>query len=304
MSEFHRMITYLYLYEKNQKTRNVGFAKIEKRDRRCLAEIHMKNTGCQSCTVPVYFYVPKNHYFIGIPLGDICFTHNSGDFSKVLSHEGLSGTPFSLSDAAGIFIPVSDSVMFVSQWNDLEFVRDNFLEYSDYLETLNSSAQNQPSNMQPSPPSFDLTAAEAAPLPDRASGSKPSDAFRTITPENWEDTWKFMLDTLPELTPFENASSVRCVRLELKDLRLLPKYYWYLGNNSFLLHGFFNYRYLIFGCMSDEAHPKRWFLGIPGIFQNPERVMASLFGFPEFRSEKACEFQTGQFGYWFRYLEG
>lgn len=38
--------------------------------------------------------------------------------------------------------------------------------------------------------------------------------------------------TLPE------DKNVECVRIELKDLRELPRKYWYLGNNSFLLHGF------------------------------------------------------------------
>lgn len=103
------------------------------------------------------------------------------------------------------------------------------------------------------------------------------------------------------MTPFSGDEHTLCVRLELKDLRQLPKAYWYLGNNSFLLHGFFNYRYLILG-MTEEFGVKKWFIGVPGVFQNPERVMAALFGFPEFRSEKPSPINTGQFGYWYHYL--
>lgn len=66
MSEFRRMITYLYLYERGVKSRNIGFAKIEKRDMRCLVEIHMKNTGCSLSPVPVYFYVQKKEHLVGI----------------------------------------------------------------------------------------------------------------------------------------------------------------------------------------------------------------------------------------------
>ena len=71
---------------------------------------------------------------------------------------------------------------------------------------------------------------------------------------------------------------MECVRIELKDLRELPRKYWYLGNNSFLLHGFFNYRYLVLGKLEED----KWFIGVPGIYQQQERVMAAIFGFPEF----------------------
>ena len=116
----------------------------------------------------------------------------------------------------------------------------------------------------------------------------------------WYHKWQFILENYPVMTPFEEED-ILCVRLELKDLRLLPQRYWYLGNNSFLLHGFFNYRYLILGLMEEEGK-KRWFIGVPGIYQSQERVMASVFGFSEYRSEKTAPQKTGQFGYWYRFL--
>lgn len=118
----------------------------------------------------------------------------------------------------------------------------------------------------------------------------------------WAMKWQFMLENYPVMTPFEGEDEILCIRMELKDLRLLPKRYWYLGNNSFLLHGFFNYRYIILGAMKQKKQ-KRWFLGVPGVFQSQEKVMAAIFGFPEYKSEKISEQNTGQFGYWYRFLE-
>ena len=120
--------------------------------------------------------------------------------------------------------------------------------------------------------------------------------------EPWAVKWQFMLENYPVLTPFEGEEEILCIRLELKELRLLPKRYWYLGNNSFLLHGFFNYRYLILGVMQQEEK-KRWFLGVPGVFQSQEKVMAAIFGFPEYKSEKSAQQKTDQFGYWYRFLD-
>lgn len=78
MSEFHRIVTYLYLYENNQKTRNVGYAKIENKDTQCRVEIHMKNTGSIAKDIPVYFYAQDNDNFFGILLDSITFSHGTG----------------------------------------------------------------------------------------------------------------------------------------------------------------------------------------------------------------------------------
>ncbi len=416
MSEFRRMITYLYLYEQGAKRHNVGFAKIEKRGKNCLIEIHMKNTGHSSPSIPVYFYARNNQRLPGILIGSMGLSRGNGDFKAVLEEEPFAGTIYSLEDIKGIFLPLSDQVMFVSQWDDSEFVREQFVDlakeaaaqkeagkggqqgkmagrrgsqqgalagrkngpetsgtspavptaadehqnadgsmgfgnpgtdaaaaagHSDIDRELSSGsdfggsaspAPHSPGFGGPAPHSLDfggsvssphapvpdspeqgspigpadLEAAEAAPkrMPSGSSAtpfpSQPEQEPETL-PENWEQKWKFILENYPVMTPFAGDEDTICVRLELKDIRLLPRPYWYLGNNSFLLHGFFNYRYLILGAM-EKSGKKRWFLGIPGIYQNPERVMATLFGFPEFRNEKSAPVNTGEFGYWFRYL--
>lgn len=380
MSEFHRMITYLYLYERGIKRHNVGFAKIEKRDSQCLVEIHMKNTGHSLSPIPVYFYAENQQKFPGILLGTMGLTRGNGDFKTILKGETLCDSSYRLDDVSGIFIPLDSEIMFVSQWNDREFVRERFAEPRNQSEpapqkkspepaspatpgsTEPSAAMSagpgqgnrtadpgstEPSAVQaastgsipsqtapedelppfplsgsgdsdiPAPssvPDSDLRAAEAAPklaeFP-RQNRSFPSQSQTQASagsaqkpeplPENWSLKWDFILENYPVMTPFAGDESTLCVRLELKDLRLLPRQYWYLGNNSFLLHGFFNYRYLILG-MTEKNGKKRWFVGIPGIYQNPERVMATLFGFPEFRNEKSVPVNTGEFGYWYRYL--
>lgn len=118
-------------------------------------------------------------------------------------------------------------------------------------------------------------------------------------PKNqWEQTWRYMLRTYPVLNQFSEENQVLCVRIEIKDVRLLPAKYWSMVNNSFLLHGFFNYRYLAFGRIGQN-----WFVGIPGIYQNQEHVMASIFGFPDFLPQKQKTERGEQPGYWYRILE-
>lgn len=409
MSEFHRMITYLYLYEQGIKSRNIGFAKVEKRDQRCALEVHMKNTGCSLSPVQVYFYVGKGKQFGGIFLGNFVLNRGSGEFKTVLNAENIKDSGYPLDDIKGIYIPLTERSMLVSQWDDDEFQREAFTDLADLSDDnmaeisppdisempethlssqvsaddglpekpdiknvpetsfLTGKETNMPEaeipdaadgtdspqaldsseitdNFVPSdsltedkkedlhvaetemetssPKTIDaLKAVEALPLKDRRTGgfhsvgktartaqtrhkSEPvsdSDHTKSDTPEDWMLRWRFILENFPVMTPFSGDDTTLCVRLELKDIRQLPRQYWYFGNNSFLLHGFFNYRYIILG-MTEEFGVKKWFIGIPGVFQNPERVMAALFGFPEFRSEKPSPINTGQFGYWYRYL--
>lgn len=145
--------------------------------------------------------------------------------------------------------------------------------------------------------------------------------MRNIFPKyDWPEIWENLSKEHQLYRPFAEKRIV-CARIELKDLRELPKRYWYLGNNSFLLHGFFNYHYLMIGNMAD----KRWFIGIPGIYQQQERVMAAIFGFPEFlpvslnenekkadsdadRNTFCMEAEHGEeplnrFGFWYRFIE-
>ena len=113
----------------------------------------------------------------------------------------------------------------------------------------------------------------------------------------WKDIWEQFLKSHPASMPF-SEKNITCIKIELKDIRELPRKYWYLGNNSFLLHGFFNYRYLVLGKIEEDNEDK-WFLGVPGIYQNQERVMAIIFGFPEFMPEQV----ENRFGCWYRFIE-
>ena len=117
----------------------------------------------------------------------------------------------------------------------------------------------------------------------------------------WETEWERFTATHTLFCPFDEDEGVYGVKLQLQDFKVLPKQYHYLANNSFLLHGYYNYQMLLFGYMQGEA--KQWFLGIPGVFSNQEQLLAGIFGFPEFRTKQVTRQKTGEFGYWYRYLD-
>ena len=54
------------------------------------------------------------------------------------------------------------------------------------------------------------------------------------------------LKKFPVLNPFFDQEVIASVRMEPKDLGNFPMEHWYLANNSFLLHGYYYYRHLLF----------------------------------------------------------
>ncbi len=108
--------------------------------------------------------------------------------------------------------------------------------------------------------------------------------------------WDALCKCCQKVRAFEEERDTFCLKIELKDLERLPRDNWVLGNNSFLLHGYYNYRYLLLAKPKDEE----MILGIPGMYHQKERVMASLFGFDDFKPSKPCAQLAGQFGYWCR----
>lgn len=69
-----------------------------------------------------------------------------------------------------------------------------------------------------------------------------------------------------------------------------------LEHNSFLLHGYFNYKHLLI-----KKDGTMFRVGVPGNYYVREEMVASMFGFPNFEPAEAghCNRQQGQFGYYF-----
>lgn len=86
-----------------------------------------------------------------------------------------------------------------------------------------------------------------------------------------------------------------CVKISPKDISYLPKKYWHLSNNSFLLHSFYNYRYILL-CKNNIEGGKIYKICVPGMFHNKEQSMAKMFGFSEFKCKGQKEMM--KFGYW------
>ncbi len=107
-----------------------------------------------------------------------------------------------------------------------------------------------------------------------------------------------MFQSFPRINPFEDNEVILSVKIEPKDIGLLPRELWGLSNNSFLLHGYYSYRHLIFAKMKDRFGA-RYIIGVPGTYHNKEKFIARMFGFDCFKPAKKRELRQGDFGYWY-----
>ena len=111
--------------------------------------------------------------------------------------------------------------------------------------------------------------------------------------------WDFLSKTYPKIQAFESQYGSEILVIKPQDIGLLPREVWIYGNNSFLLHGYYNYRYLILARLENPQGFPRYLLGVPGHYFNNEKYMASMFGFPNFVLSKKQQAQDGRFGYWY-----
>lgn len=118
----------------------------------------------------------------------------------------------------------------------------------------------------------------------------------------YENKWEQLLTTYEQIHPYGDNRIY--VKLEPKDFIILRENYQHLVNNSFLLHGFYNYRYLILGKEREKEKEKEkgFYLGVPGVFYEREKMVALMFGFEAFECEGG-EAEEGKFGYYLRKVE-
>lgn len=108
---------------------------------------------------------------------------------------------------------------------------------------------------------------------------------------------------------FENADFIDafdddyyydCVEVSPETLKKLPIEDEAVVNNSFLVHGFFNFKHILFGKVRENDNNTKYFIGVPGMYCNRERFMASMFGFNNFKKSHRSDFTNPYFGYWYQ----
>ena len=99
---------------------------------------------------------------------------------------------------------------------------------------------------------------------------------------------------------FEDDYFYDCVEVTPELLKQLPIEDDAVVNNSFLVHGYYNFKHILFGKVRENDNNTRYFIGVPGMYCNRERFMASMFGFCNFKKSHRSDYSNPYFGYWYQ----
>lgn len=134
--------------------------------------------------------------------------------------------------------------------------------------------------------------------PEMTIDSRPEREERE-EPACYGDKWEQLSHMYPRIRPFEDEREY--LSIAPKDFVVLRQEYQRMVHNSFLLHGYYNYKHLILGKIP-EGGAWHYYLGVPGNFYNREKMVAEMFGFEAFEGERE-PVKAGDFGYFMKRVE-
>ena len=111
------------------------------------------------------------------------------------------------------------------------------------------------------------------------------------------ELWHEFKRMYPKLRPFADESW-EVLQIKVQDIGRLSRENWILGNNNFVLHGFYRYGYLILA-RKHKQNMDIYILGVPGVFTINDRFMATMFGMTDFmEADNKRPDLPKNFGYW------
>ena len=164
----------------------------------------------------------------------------------------------------------------------------------------NGRAQNaerrENSKVQPETPMPEIQILDIQkPESRKQSASRKQEATVPFKEDKWEQLWAIY----PHIHPFSDEREY--LSFGLSDLVVLPARYYRLVNNSFLLHGFYNFHHLILTRLNGR-NGARYFIGVPGNLYQTEKDTAIMFGFENFECDREPA-GKGDFGYYLIQVE-
>ncbi len=375
MSNYKRLISYIYAYEGGIKGKNIGFAKIEIRGEQCRILVNVKKVYVGSNDIGVYLLSPK----VELLLGRIFIRNGSGEFRIHVNGNDIEGSGLNMDECYGLTVHDVESAWqcYTTIWDDAvtqaaettledvtssnvtrampkkqddeEYIQEELpiakeierelmeeemrlqmvaepgpatepLSESEQVPELRSEPEQMPvPELQPEPEQMSVPELQPEPEQEPVSELHPepeTSPFPSFSgPEDLEKLkeldrlereqksrnrlWDQLQSRYAKVLAFDYDKGCEILSIKPQDIGLLPREIWVYGNNSFLLHGFYNYRHLILAKLNDPEGTPRYLLGVPGHYFSNEKYMASMFGFPHFVLARKQPEEDGRFGYWY-----
>ena len=267
MSEYKRFVAYVHQLEPERIQTPVGFVRVYAKNKEWNFIVHIEadafNEGFE---IPIYLCVEGESCTWGILLEHARSMQGTLRWEGSVKERDWEEKPYRLQDVCGLRLELPDGAFYGATWDGEGQKLDCFRVY-----------EKQDVEEERERPGLEAQAIEE---PGR------------------QKKWDYLAERFPVQSLFgESGTPMDCIRMNVGDLSRIPRSDWILGNNSFLLHGYYQHRHLLL-CRQEEGNGTNYYLGVPGYLNEQEQMMAALFGFLDFKRSGNCGI-----GYWFRKIE-
>ena len=294
MGEYRRFVAYVYEYRKGKKEENCGFVKVESWGERCTMELHLQCPGILAGTeCKSYAFVREEKKMRGILLGS-CKTEANG-VSHILetSPRNIGGQRVALEEIGGMVFLTELGAFFGTEWDDIEIIPELFEEFSKEEEETLKETTDEKSKKRAGEEAEKVLPEKGKREAEVSEQNEPPTEEKNVTATEVQQERHMSGEPY---TPFEDGDFFNCRKIKPGDLSCFSRKNCPLRQNRFLLYGYYNFGHLLI-CTKENGEQ---ILGVPGVYDQQERFMANMFGFPFFKKSREIQISDRQGGYWYR----
>lgn len=330
MSYYRKIISYIDLYEEEEKKQNIGFVKVQIKEEKCQVQICVKGLPCTDS------FLCKIKSADGkIEIDDFLLQGGQGNYKKSFPVDRVGKEKAAFEQIRGILLPLSVSRYGKTCWEEPEGVpirqeelekieekpglgkiikesnvKEQEVEQTEEREIKTSEVEEQEAEILNMTEQEEIKATEIEPTvleevqlqPVKTKVSnKPLSDREEREDRICTDKWRQLCQMYQVVHPFEEEQTGEYLSVTPKDFVILQGQYQKLVNNSFLLHGYYNYRHLILA-KRITANGTKYYVGVPGCYYEREKMVAVMFGFEAFEPAKengnTDQIAQGTYGYY------
>lgn len=277
---YRKQISYLELQENGQRIRSAGYARLESLGKEEILTVQLNEQESVSGNeIPLYLQRESGEQ----QLCEIMTNRGRAFCKKRIPYEKEWGA------IIGIRIPLEQNYVIAGKFGGTGDTKKKSVPKSE-----NAMKSEEPKQIEKK---AEVTAEATIPMETgkrQAQTAKESVAAVEHTLHMKDTKWEQLSSIYPHIHPFRDAREFLSVGPE--DFVVLRERCYQMTHNSFLLHGYYNYRHLLLMRQENSGEVK-YYIGVPGNFYEREKQVAGMFGFESFEGAREPAWD-GDFGYY------
>ena len=319
---YDKKIVYLDYLERGEKVKNGGFVKWESKGAESRVQVRVRGLYPTDTLQGEILLVSAGKLYradrIGLQFG-------AGEYAGIWKNDDLAGTGLSFAECDGVQVQISDKRILRGQWRERAAIEQESIEpeptgaaRQENEPEVNTESKIQETSADPAEAEMQEASADPAEAEMQEASTEPTvqpeaaheeaacdQPIREPVREKPEraviagDKWEQLRRLYPKIRPF--ADRREFLSLTPRDFVVLAHGYHILVQNSFLLHGYYNYGHVVL-TRKENRGEEIFYLGVPGVYFEREKQAALMFGFEGFEAANE-QAEEGGFGYYMKRVE-